>query len=115
MPIERGTSVSWRPPGPARLRWWLIASAVTSFFFLATTYVLTGLWIQPDFPACIVWLLLASVQDRTSGSMQSLNTRLYHSTASAVCGELIATVLPSFSTSRAPKHQSTGPAVEIES
>ena len=36
MPIERGTSTSWRPAGPARLLWWFMPSAVTSFLRLAT-------------------------------------------------------------------------------
>ena len=31
MPMWRGVSVSWRPLGPPRLRWWLMPSAVTSF------------------------------------------------------------------------------------
>ncbi len=60
-------------------------------------------------------LLLASDQDRTSGSMQSLNIFLYHSIVCTVPGELILTVLPSLSTSMPPKDQRTGPAVEIES
>ena len=60
-------------------------------------------------------MLLASDQDSTSGSMQSLNIFLYHSTVCTVPGELIFTVLPSLSTSRPPNDHSTGPAVEIES
>jgi len=71
MAMERGTSVSWRPAGPARLRWWLIRSAVGSFLLRALRYALTGLWIHPDLPASSAWLLLESVQERTSGSMQS--------------------------------------------
>ena len=35
MPMWRGVSVSWRPWGPPRLRWWLMPSAVTSLRCLA--------------------------------------------------------------------------------
>jgi hypothetical protein len=73
------------------------------------------LWIQPDLPAFSAWLLLASLQDRTSGSMQSRNIFWYHSIVFSVAGELIRTVFPSLSTSRPPKDHSTGPAVEMES
>ena len=86
-----------------------------SFRPLATMYVLTGLWIQPAFPCCIDSLLLESVQDSTSGSMQSRNIFLYHSIICSVAGELMRTVWPSLSTSIPPNDQSTGPAVEIES
>src|SRR5439155_5954760 len=90
-------------------------SAVTSFLSRASMYALTGLWIQPALPCCSDSLLLASVHDRASGSMQSRYIFLYHSTTSTVCGELIVTVLPSLSTSFAPWHQSTAEAVEIVS
>ena len=102
MPMERGASTSWRPDGPARLWWWLMLSAVTSFWSRATMYALTGLWIQPAFPCWSDSLLLASVHERTSGSMQSRYIFLYHSITSAVWAELILTVLPSLSISRAP-------------
>src|SRR5262249_49604965 len=112
----RGTSVSWRwPLGPARLLWWLMPSAVTSLLLRATMEALTGVGVHPGLPCWSDSLLLASVQDSTSGSMQSRKTFLYHSTTSTVCGELMLTVLPSFSTSLAPWVQRTGPAVEIES
>src|SRR5512147_1052232 len=111
----RGVSVSWRPFGPPRLRWWLMPSAVTSLRCLATMYADTGLWIQPALPCWIDSLLLASDHDSTSGSMQSRYIFLYHSMACTVPGELMRTVLPSLSTSRPPNDQSTGPAVEIES
>src|SRR5262245_46236751 len=115
MPMWRGVSVSWRPWGPARLRWWLMPSAVTSLRCLAMMYADTGLWIHPALPCWIDSLLLASDHERTSGSMQSRNIFLYHSMACAVAGELILTVLPSLSTSRPPNDHRTGPAVEIES
>ena len=73
------------------------------------------MWIQPALPCWMDSLLLASDQDSTSGSMQSLNIFLYHSMVCTVAGELIFTVLPSLSTSMPPNDHSTGPAVEIES
>src|SRR3989442_2852964 len=90
-------------------------SAVTSLRCLAMMYALTGLWIQPALPCWIDSLLLASVQERTSGSMQSWYIFLYHSTTSAVWGALILTVLPSLSISLAPKHHMTAEPVEIVS
>src|SRR4029453_2355013 len=115
MPMNRGVSVSCRPFGPARVRWWLIPSAGTSLGCLATMEPLTGLWIQPALPCWIDSLLLASDHDSTSGSMQSRYIFLYHSIVCAVAGELILTVLPSLSTSMPPNDHSTGPAVEMES
>src|SRR5215510_15413379 len=57
-----------------------MVSAVGSFICLATMYALTGLWIQPALPCWSDWLLLASSHESTSGSMQSRNIFLYHST-----------------------------------
>src|ERR1700730_17166201 len=90
-------------------------SAVTSFWSRATMYALTGLWIQPAFPCWSDSLLLASVHERTSGSMQSRYIFLYHSITSTVWAELILTGLPPLSLFRAPEHRMTGEPVEIES
>ena len=53
-------------------------------------------------------LLLESSQDRTSSVSASLNNRRRQSTALAVSGELMATVLPSFLASMPPNAQNIG-------
>src|ERR1700741_2241401 len=111
----RGAPVSCRPPGPPRLRGGVVRPPVTSFRCLATMWAEPGLWIQPALPCWSDSLLLASDHDRPSGSMQSLNIFLYHSTVCTVPGEVIFTGFPSLSPSRPPNDHSPGPAVEIES
>src|SRR2546429_224127 len=47
MPMWRGVSVSWRPWGPPRLRWWLMPSAVAGFRRLCPTEAAPGVEVFP--------------------------------------------------------------------
>src|SRR6267142_7081451 len=72
-------TAEWIPAGPAGLVWWLMSSAIGIFSFRAALYGLIGLWIHEPLPERMKRLLEASSQDRTSGSIASLNVSLYHS------------------------------------
>ncbi len=65
-------------------------------------YGLIGLWIQEPLPERMKRLFEASSQDRTSGSIASAYSSLYHSMTSAVLSELMAGVFPSASSTFAP-------------
>src|SRR5882724_3489342 len=95
------------PAGPAGLLWWLMSSALGIFSLRAALYGLTGLWIHEPLPERMKRLLPASSQDRTSGSMASLKSSLYHSMTWAVLSELMAGVLPSASMTLAPYDHAT--------
>src|SRR4030095_3617906 len=90
------------PAGPAGLLWWFRSSAIGIFSFSAALYGLTGLWIHDPLPERMKRLFPASSQERTSGSIASLKSSLYHSMTWAVLSELMAGVLPSASITLAP-------------
>src|SRR5262245_39273864 len=95
------------PAGPPGLLWWLRSSAMGCLLARAALYGLTGLWIHEPLPDRMKRLLPASSQDRTSGSIASLKSSLYHSTTWAVLSELMPGVLPSASSTLAPYDQET--------
>src|SRR5262245_3513187 len=100
------------PAGPAGLLWWLMSSAIGIFSLRAALYGLIGLWIHEPFPDRMKRLFPASSQDRTSGSIASLNNSLYHSMTFSVLSELIPGVFPSASSTFAPYDQATDQYVE---
>src|SRR5438093_8997016 len=74
-----------------------------------------GLWIHEPLPERMRRLLGASSQERTSGSMASAYSSLYHSITWAVLSETMPGVLPSGSKTLAPKDQATDQYVECAS
>ena len=103
------------PAGPPGLEWWLMSSAIGIFLVMASAYGLIGLWIQEHLPARMQRLLEASSQARTSGSIASRYSSLYHSITWAVLSELIAGVLPSDSRTLPPWDHSTDQNVVLAS
>src|SRR4029453_15580579 len=103
----RAGGAEWAPGGPAGLLWWLMSSVMGIFSFSAALYGLTGLWIHEPLPDRMKRLLPASSQARTSGSMASLKSSLYHSMTWAVLSELMAGVFPSASITLAPYDHET--------
>src|SRR5258706_16025058 len=92
-----------------------MSSAIGIFSLRAALYGLTGLWIHEPLPERMNRLLPASSQERTSGSIASLKSCLYHSMTCAVLSELIPGVLPSASSTLAPLDQATDQYVECAS
>src|SRR5262245_28652876 len=92
-----------------------MSSAIGIFSLSAVLYGLIGLWIHAPLPERMKRLFDASSQESTSGSMASLYSSLYHSTTWAMRSELMAGVLPSASSTLAPKHQDTAQNVVLES
>src|ERR1700730_5802208 len=92
MPRLRFGGAEWVPAGPAGLLWWLRSSAIGILFARAELYGLIGLWIHEPLPERMKRLFPASSQDRTSGSIASRYSSLYHSMTCAVLSELIAGV-----------------------
>src|SRR6185503_11298564 len=92
-----------------------MSSAMGIFSFSAALYGLTGLWIQEPLPERMKRLLPASSHDRTSGSIASLKSSLYHSMTCAVLSETMPGVLPSASSTLAPLDQATDQYVECAS
>src|SRR5437899_532080 len=115
IPSELTPVAEWIPPGPPGLLWWLISSAIGSFFSTAATYGLIGLWIQDPLPETRKRFLEALSHDSTSGSMASRYSSLYHSTTWAALSLLIAGVLPSVSSTLPPLHHSTDQNVMLAS
>src|SRR5262245_24429825 len=72
IPIEFTPVAVCVPPGPLRLGWWLISSAIGIFFSTAATYGLIGLWIHEPLPESRKRLLDALSHESTSGSIASL-------------------------------------------
>src|SRR3981081_557845 len=112
IPMLRFGGAEWMPAGPPGLLWWLMSSAMGCLLARAALYGLTGLWIQEPLPERMKRLLPASSQDSTSGSMAELSSPLYHSMTWAVLSELMAGVLPSASSTLAPKDHATDQYVE---
>src|SRR5215470_18726907 len=81
----------------------------------AELYGLIGLWIHEPLPERMKRLLPASSQERTSGSIASLYSSLYHSMTWAVLSETIPGVLPSASSTLAPYDHATDQYVECAS
>src|ERR1700730_917612 len=102
MPIALMPGAEWVPAGPVGRGWWLMSSAMGILVARALLYGLIGLWIQEPLPDRMKRLLPESSQDRTSGSIASLKSSLYHSRTCAVFSELIAGVLPSTSSTLPP-------------
>src|SRR5215467_13697861 len=102
MPKLEIGGAEWVPAGPAGLLWWLRSSAMGCLLASAELYGLIGLWIHEPLPERMKRLLPASSQERTSGSIASLYSSLYHSMTWAVLSEAIAGVLPSASSTLAP-------------
>src|SRR5262245_31580266 len=92
----------WMPAGPPGVLWWLISSAIGIFFTTAATYGLIALWIHEPLPDRRKRLFEALSHDKTSGSIASLYSSLYHSITWAALSLLMAGVLPSVSITLPP-------------
>src|SRR5438093_10165318 len=114
-PSPRIGTAEWMPAGPAGLVWWLMSSAIGIFSFRAALYGLIGLWIHEPLPERMKRLFPASSQERTSGSIASLKSSLYHSMTFSVLSELMPGVLPSASSTFAPLDHATDQYVECAS
>src|SRR5215471_15332118 len=79
MPRLSWGDLEWVPAGPEGLLWWLRSSAIGCLLARAALYGLMGLWNHEPLPDRMKRLLPASSQDRTSGSIASLYSSLYHS------------------------------------
>src|SRR6266849_6893640 len=102
MPRLNWGALEWVPAGPAGLLWWLMSSAMGCLLARAALYGLIGLWIHEPLPERMKRLLPASSQERTSGSIASRKSSLYHSMTFSVLSELMSRVLSFASRSLAP-------------
>src|SRR6266481_5044249 len=92
-----------------------MSSAIGIFSLRAALYGLIGLWIHEPLPERVKRLFPASSQARTSGSIASFKSSLYHSMTFSVLSELMPGVLPSASSTFAPLDHATDQYIECAS
>src|SRR2546427_9877781 len=92
-----------------------MSSAIGIFSFSAALYGLIGLWIHEPLPERMKRLLPASSHERTSGSIASRKSSLYHSMTFSVLSDTMPGVLPSASRTFAPLHHATDQYLECAS
>src|SRR2546428_13235990 len=89
-PSPRFGTAEWMPAGPAGLVWWLMSSAIGIFSFRAALYGLIGLWIHEPLPERMKRVLVASAQDRCSGSIASRKSSFHHPMTCVVLTHVLA-------------------------